>query len=131
MFHLFLFASPPVHRRVSSRRSRTPPPNRRRSPISGRRVRSRSRSPPRYGRTGSVSQSRDAREIIRREMEKRSGHGGDPFLRERERQVRMSGSYVLFDAHHGFLLLCAYMVVAGLLIRDVVTQLYTFSIFID
>ena len=72
---------------MSSRRSRTPPPARRRSPIAGRRVRSRSRSPPpRYGRTGSAAQSRDAREIIRREREKRSGHS-DPFLRERERQV--------------------------------------------
>ena len=84
--HIFRSPSPPVHRRVSSRRSRTPPPARRRSPIASRRVRSRSRSPPRYGRTGSAAQSRDAREIIRREMEKRSGHS-DPFLRERERQV--------------------------------------------
>ena len=78
----------PMHRRLSGRRSRTPPPTRgrRSSPIPGRRVRSRSRSPPRYGRVGTGSSSRDAREIIRREIEKRGSHT-DPFLRERERQV--------------------------------------------
>ena len=86
---------------MSSRRSRTPPPARRRSPVAGRRVRSRSRSPPRYGRVGSATQSRDAREIIRREMEKRGGHS-DPFMRERERQVMVSCSVILFNAHSGY-----------------------------
>ena len=96
MYSCFRTSSPiPIHRRLSGRRSRTPPAVRRRSsPLSGRRVRSRSRSPPRYGRVGTAAQSRDAREIIRREIEKRTAHSagggggaGDPFMRERERQV--------------------------------------------